>query len=440
MISFSEPAYGRHGLLRRQGPVGTVEALVWLERSARDRREVVERRQLERLRTVVDHAARHVPVHAGLRGTELSDLTDLPALPTTSKALYRDSPTEALTSGPIPDSARRHVTSGSTGEPLAVWFDGCAHTYLGALYLRMQRVWGVPLWARRLRLTEAPNDTTGLRALYRGRFRSLAPTLAPEKMAAEVLRLEPHYVAGTPQLLLDLGEELAGRFRPRCLTSFGETLYPGLRQAIASAWGIEPFDGYGLIEVGRVAWQCRATDLYHVNHETVLVEVVDDDGRPTPPGTPGEIVVTGLCNPLMPFIRYRTGDVGTLAERPCACGSELATLASVEGRELDWLVDATGRRVGPARLWLSSLLAPEEMGWVRRFRVRQDRTGSVRVEIVACSPPGEGALAHIERLYRGSLGPDLPIEVVLVDALELGRRGKLRVISSEIGPTAHQPG
>ena len=62
-----------------------------------------------------------------------------------------------------------------------------------------------------------------------------------------------------------------------------------------------------------------------------MVEIVDTAGKVVPAGESGEIVVTHLFTSEFPFVRYRTGDVGTLSDRPCACGRGLPVLASVEG-------------------------------------------------------------------------------------------------------------
>ena len=43
--------------------------------------------------------------------------------------------------------------------------------------------------------------------------------------------------------------------------------------------------------------------------ESIILEVLDQDGRPVAAGELGEAVMTGLCSDAQPFIRYRTGDM-----------------------------------------------------------------------------------------------------------------------------------
>jgi len=61
-----------------------------------------------------------------------------------------------------------------------------------------------------------------------------------------------------------------------------------------------------------------------------------------PADASGEIVVTHLATSDFPFIRYRTGDVGTLSSERCACGRGLPLLKEIQGRSTDFVVVADG--------------------------------------------------------------------------------------------------
>ena len=80
----------------------------------------------------------------------------------------------------------------------------------------------------------------------------------------------------------------------------------------------------------------------HITAEDIIVEIIDDNGQVLPAGESGEIVVTHLRTTEFPFIRYRTGDIGTLATEPCQCGRGLPVLANVEGRTTDFIIAADG--------------------------------------------------------------------------------------------------
>jgi phenylacetate-CoA ligase len=53
----------------------------------------------------------------------------------------------------------------------------------------------------------------------------------------------------------------------------------------------------------------------HITAEDIIVEIIDENGNIQPAGVAGEIVTTHLATADYPFIRYRTGDIGTLRQR-----------------------------------------------------------------------------------------------------------------------------
>jgi phenylacetate-CoA ligase len=80
---------------------------------------------------------------------------------------------------------------------------------------------------------------------------------------------------------------------------------------------------YSTSETGPLGYQCRhqAGAVHHLHEDANVLEVVDEAGRPVPPGTPGELVVTPLTTSGMALVRYRLGDRGQLLTGACACGS-----------------------------------------------------------------------------------------------------------------------
>jgi phenylacetate-CoA ligase len=80
---------------------------------------------------------------------------------------------------------------------------------------------------------------------------------------------------------------------------------------------------YSTSETGPLGYQCRhqAGAVHHVHEDAIVVEIIDEAGRPVPPGTPGELVVTPLTTSGMALFRYRPGDRGQLLTGACACGS-----------------------------------------------------------------------------------------------------------------------
>jgi phenylacetate-CoA ligase len=71
----------------------------------------------------------------------------------------------------------------------------------------------------------------------------------------------------------------------------------------------------------------------HHHPELIIVEVLDDNGKPVKAGIPGEVTITTLGIEGMPLLRYRTGDVAAYYNEPCGCKRNTLRLGPVVGRK-----------------------------------------------------------------------------------------------------------
>ena len=76
----------------------------------------------------------------------------------------------------------------------------------------------------------------------------------------------------------------------------------------------------------------------HVFEDSLVLEVVDDDGEPVPPGEPGsKVLLTNLVNRAQPLIRYELSDAVVLEDGPDPSGRPYLRVARVDGRSSDVL-------------------------------------------------------------------------------------------------------
>jgi phenylacetate-CoA ligase len=104
------------------------------------------------------------------------------------------------------------------------------------------------------------------------------------------------------------------------------------RDLCRRAWDVPLVSPYSTGETGCIALQCPEREHYHVQSESVLVEVLDAEERACAPGAVGRIVVTTLHNFALPLVRYETGDYAEAGE-PCACGRGLPVIKPILGRQ-----------------------------------------------------------------------------------------------------------
>ena len=236
---------------------------------------------------------------------------------------------------------------------------------------------------------------------------------------------QPDVLIAYPSALHVLSfEARAGRLRiaPRQILSCSEPLLPEIRSAAEAAWGVRVGNAWGTSEGGGVAIPCEHARS-HLSEDLVIVEPVDENGRPVAPGErSAKIYLTNLFNQALPLIRYEITDEVTILAEPCPCGSAHRCVADIQGR-LDDVFVYDGRRVHP-HVFRSAL---GRHAGIVEYQVRQTAHGA-RIA-VRC-----GGRVELERLGAeiadglATLGVPRPIiDVTAVERLERdGGPAKLR--------------
>lgn len=112
-----------------------------------------------------------------------------------------------------------------------------------------------------------------------------------------------------------------------------------------------------------IALGCREGWL-HVNADWLILEPVDTNYRPMPPGeASATVLVTNLANRVQPVMRYDLGDSIIAKPDPCTCGSPLPAIR-VEGRRDDVVSMRTrdGHVVRLLPLALTTVIGPGTTG------------------------------------------------------------------------------
>lgn len=223
-----------------------------------------------------------------------------------------------------------------------------------------------------------------------------------DDLVRELNDFQPWHLFGYPSVIAALAaEQVAGRLRilagisDRSVTTLSEPLHPHVRAAVREAWGLPVIDTYGTGECLPLARGCASHGRLHVNDDMALLEVVDEDLRPVPPGVQGRsVLVSNLFGTAQPFIRYRIDDLVTLSTVPCPCGSALTAIDSVQGRTEE-MIPLDGGEGGPELLHpYLFVVAMFRVPAVREYQVVQQegRELLVRVEL------SSGKAADLERV------------------------------------------
>ena len=169
-----------------------------------------------------------------------------------------------------------------------------------------------------------------------------------------------------------------------------------------------------------VASECVFQDGLHVYEHEVLPEILQSDGRVEEVGT-GELVVSSVANPAMPFLRYRTGDTVELVSEPCKCGRRGRRIRRISGRIFRNFKLSDGSEFSPTNLNRELFVRFP----IREFRLTQTQFNRIRAEIEffpSCENPMQEMISiqkHIESEMRF-------LVQVEISQVVFGRSGKFQ--------------
>jgi phenylacetate-CoA ligase len=403
------------------------------------------RLQLRRLREQVTHAARHSPFYrarlreARVEAAKVRTLDDLRRLPFTTKdELKQDQlehpPWGRLLAVPLADVTRVHLTSATTGRPLAFldtardWY-GFYHSYARSLYAfgvrrddMVMAAFSYGPWIGYWSGFYAAQDL-GCLVYPVGGLSTEQRLDALLTYPITVLGCTPSYALFLAEAAARRGVDLAKDTKLRITWHTGEpgASIPATKARIESAFGARAYDLPGLTEIAAWGFECDArSGLTHVHEDYVYPEVLDEAGRPVKPGERGELVFTSLYRKAMPLLRYRTRDVVQLADRRCPCGRTLVAFEGGVLARLDDMKKVRGVIVYPRRV--------EELVRAHRhvdeFQIVFRRRDGLDDILVRLDP--SPALAVAERAGLGdTLARELQLGLGIRITVEVGEPGCL---------------
>jgi len=398
--------------------------------------------KLQRLIAVAFTNTSYYAQHAGKdKNWRPSCLEDLQQLPFMDKAVISEH-REGMINRSVPGGACQFNTGGSSGVPLIFYYDRQRQSWDKAARMRAHEWWGILPGER-----EAYFMNYKVALGYKDRLKLFRDWLINDRA------FSVHRVAESG--IVELVRELHA-FHPACLFGYpssmdmmcrlatqaglnmkdmplkvvlcsSEVLYDHQRKNMSETFGNIPVaDGYGSREGGFIAHECRHGQL-HVTAESVILEFVKGN-TPVGPGEDGELVVTHLDNHAMPFIRYRTGDIGQACAAACPCGRGLPVIKPVKGRSTDFVITPDGRWIHA----LGIIFLFSDIPGIRKYQVIQHELTQLQILLVTDELfPADGD-TRIRNLIGQRVGPEISVSVEHVANIADPASGKHRPVISHV--------
>ncbi|MCS6768811.1 MAG: hypothetical protein NZ570_00025 [Candidatus Caldarchaeum sp.] len=405
--------------------------------------EKLERLQSRKFRRLVERAFNEVPYYRRLYAPEavkkvLADGKQAAAhLPIITREELAQTPLQDRTSSLVnPRSCLKRTTSGSSGIPLVILEDKSSAAWWTAGHIRYLWAYGVRpgykiawlssiqnrrgvsfLEGRLFKLTRPEPSILDLRDSYGKSFPQLV------KLRPEVIIAPP----STLEMLMHYCEQNNAKLNPKIIAAGSEALTASLRSRVRDFFSAEVYDRYSAVETGNIAWECPSHVGYHVNVETVMLELANPK-QATRSCLEGEAVVSCLYRHATPIIRYLLGDVVRMKDDECPCGRNLPLVESIQGRKVDNIKRRNGEQVSPYTV-ISCL---DHIEGVRKFKVVQNADHVVDVFLVVSEDANEEVVADTVAKQLGDVLKDLPLRVKVVDSIPHGEKMKFKLVESHV--------
>jgi phenylacetate-CoA ligase len=419
--------------------MGSADLKVWLHRRQRPQRYAyleellanraltpgqLRRRQQAALAAMVEFARDHTRYYRERFGT-IGHFADLPVL---TKDDVRARLPDLLADDHEPASTPLGHTGGSTGTPLAFYYDEEKHERMRAGMMRSYMLSGWRPGQKILNFWGARQDTVSGGVFGGARlddFIAAETTLPAHEIDAAKLhdwarfiqRYRPALLQGYASILATLARcvidarlEMPGSLIG--VYSTAEVLTPEQREAIERAFSCKVFNQYGSREIPNIACECRHGGM-HVFTDLVCLESVE-----------GSLLVTSLTNRLMPMIRYENGDSGELLEGECGCGLPFPLMQMGVCRQNDFITAPGGRRLHPS--FFNRLLYG--MTQVSAYQFVQEVPDAVTLRL-AGSPLSADDMAQMQAAVAAE---GLRLEIEAVPEIERTLSGKHRFVISRL--------
>ena len=396
----------------------------------------------KRNQIVAFHLQNNASYKALVGKTTFKNWKDLPIM---TKKDFQKPLAERLTNGYTIKNVYVNKTSGSSGDPFIFAKDNFCHALTWANIINRFGWFGIDFnTSLQARFYGIPLDFMGnakerikdfLSKRYRFSIFDLSDVVL-EKILKKFQHKKFDYINGYTSSIVLFAKFLKEKDivlktvcpTLKCCVVTSEMLFEEDKILMEKYFGAPVINEYGASELDLIAFQ-NPNGEWHVNSETLFVEILDDENKVLPNGKEGRIVITSLYNKAHPFIRYDIGDIGVLDEKSTF---KKPILKKLIGRTNDIAILPSGKKSPGLTFYYVTKSIIEDDGNVKEFVIKQTKIDTFDIEYVSQIVLTTTQIQHIEKAITTYLENGLTFTFTRKERLERSKSGKLKQFISLI--------
>lgn len=243
---------------------------------------------------------------------------------------------------------------------------------------------------------------------------------------------KPRFISAFPSAVYPLARWLKEHPDPvvqqqiRAVMLFSENVYDNQMELLREVFNGPVLQHYGHTERVLMAGSMPDDPRCFFWPQYGHAELVDARGQPiTTPGVLGELVGTGFDNQVMSFVRYRTGDMAVLSEKPHPALPHFMAVERIEGRLQEFLVCHDHRLISICTMGAAHFSDVAEFDLIQ---YEQERPGHFTLNVVAPRPLTDAVRERIVRAVEDKTQGGCTAEVREVREIARTAQGKQKML------------
>lgn len=415
----------------------------------------LERLAMEKLRSTLRHAIETVPAYADYRhllGALEAPQAVLQQLPLIAKEEIRRDPARFLSTQSTAADRLKVATGGTTSVPLVFYLQkGVTRSREYAFIEEFHRRAGMAgdeivlaLRGRSVPTAKRPNGPLWMYEPIKRELILSTEHLGRQHMPAYVAAMrawKPTFIQAYPSAIYPLARWLQDHPAPdvvdriRAVMLFSENVLDQHLHLLQAVFPCPVLQHYGQSERILMAASMPDDRRSFFYPQYGHMELVDACGAPvTQPGMLGEIVGTAFDNRVMPFIRYRTGDMAVRGSRAHPLLPGHPVVDRIEGRRQEFIVCSDHRLISVNALTTTPY---PDLEAADAIQFEQSIPGQFTLKVLSARPLAPAAVQRVVRALAEKTGDGCSASVAQVEHIARTGRGKHRMLIQHLDLNAY---